>query len=85
MSSESSSVRYVPIGQDQVTGQHLKEIQIATASLILLTLLGIVFCWWLLDRYAKSILICKHCGGKLKPWSTKFSVCEDCGRRDDNQ
>lgn len=26
---------------------------------------------------------CEYCGGKLKDWSEKFSVCEDCKMRDD--
>lgn len=24
---------------------------------------------------------CKYCGGKTKDWSSKFSVCEDCGEK----
>lgn len=50
MSSDSASVRYVPIGQDQVTAKELKEFQITMAGIILFLLLGIVLLWWMWEK-----------------------------------
>lgn len=56
---------------------------------LLLALVGYVvitgLIWGVLAfiTHAKKLSLCPHCGGKTKPWSTKFAICTVCKRRDD--
>ena len=52
-------------------------------GILIVIILIVAFFTGYLERYSNFLNELCECGGTFKPWSTKFAICNNCGRRDD--